>query len=226
METSAAVVVMAKQPRIGYTKTRLCPVFTPQQASEFYEALLLDTIMLASSLSGVRLAVAITPAGSRAYFEQVTPPVTLLIPVEGVDIGGCLAQAMDHLFSAGYSHVIALNSDGPSLPRDYLLQAFSSLDEKDVVLGPSEDGGYYLIRLSKYCSEIFQQISWSTPLVLSQTLSRTKTLSLHVELTPPWYDVDNAKEALRVASELSRFPEGQLTHVRDFFDAYPFLTGK
>ncbi len=226
MEITAALVIMAKQPRIGYTKTRLCPPFTPQQASEFYEALLLDTFTLASSLTGVRLAVAITPAGSRDYFEQITPPDTLLIPVDGADIGECLVQAMGHLFSIGYNHVIALNSDGPSLPRNYLLQAFNSLNDNDVVLGPGEDGGYYLIGLRKPCPVIFQQIDWSTSLVHSQTLARAETLSLHVALTPSWYDVDTAQEAVRLASELALLQAEHLTHSRAFFDAYPFLTGK
>jgi glycosyltransferase A (GT-A) superfamily protein (DUF2064 family) len=98
---------MAKQPRIGYTKTRLCPPFSPQQAAVFYEAMLLDTFTLAASLDGVRLAVAFTPALSQDYFQQVTPPGTLLFPVDGPDIGTCLVQATEYLFSAGFSHVIA-----------------------------------------------------------------------------------------------------------------------
>lgn len=226
MELPAALVVMAKQPRTGYTKTRLCPPFSPQQAAEFYEALLIDTLTSAGSLSRVRLAVAFTPALSQDYFQQVTPPGTLLFPVEGEDIGACLVQAMEYLFSAGFSHVIALNSDSPSLPRDYLLQALSLLKDNDVVVGPGEDGGYYLIGLSQFCAGIFQQISWSTPHVLSQTLARAETLSLHVALTPPWYDVDTAREAARLASELVELAPEQLTHTRNFFAAYPFLAGK
>ncbi len=225
MEPQTALVIMAKQPRTGYTKTRLCPTFSPQQAAEFYEAMLLDTFTLGSSLDGVRLAVAFTPALSRDFFQRVTPPGTLLFPVDGADIGECLVQATEHLFSAGYSQVIALNSDGPSLPRDYLLQALSLLKDYDVVVGPGEDGGYYLIGLCQFCAEVFQQIPWSTPHVLSQTLARAETLSLQVALTPPWYDVDTAHEAARLAAELVELTAGQLTHTRNFFATYPSLAG-
>ena len=226
MKLSTALVVMAKQPRTGYTKTRLCPPFSPQQAAEFYEALLRDTFALASSLSEVRLAVAYTPALSKDYFQQVTPQDTLLFPVEGANIGACLAQATEHLFSAGFSRVMALNSDGPSLPRDYLLQAISLLEDHDVVIGPGEDGGFYLIGLRKFCAEIFQDISWSTSQVLSQTLARAEALSLHAALTPTWYDVDTAHEAARLASELIDLNPEQLAWTRRFFATYPSLAGK
>jgi rSAM/selenodomain-associated transferase 1 len=221
MEISTTLVVMAKQPRIGFTKTRLCPPFSPQQAAEFYEAMLLDTLTLASSLPEVQLAVAITPATASDYFEQVTPQGTLLLPVAGVNIGDCLAQATDALFAAGFSKVIALNSDGPSLPRDYLLQAIDFLEKNDVVLGPGEDGGYYLIGFKHSYPELFQQIAWSTPQVLNQTLARLRTLALHVALTPTWYDVDTLQEAIRLASELVALPSGLLTHTRHFFETFP-----
>jgi hypothetical protein len=217
---------MAKQPRTGYTKTRLCPPFSPQQSAEFYEALLLDTFTLASSLSEVRLAVAITPATSEVYFHQVTPPGTLIFPVDGPNIGACLAQATDYLFSAGFQRVVALNSDGPSLPRDYLLQALRLLQDHEVVVGPGEDGGYYLIGLSQNCPALFQQIPWSTPQVLSQTLVRIEALSLHAALTPPWYDVDTVHEAARLASELVELPPDQLIQTRRFFSTYPSLIEK
>jgi glycosyltransferase A (GT-A) superfamily protein (DUF2064 family) len=99
------------------------------------------------------------------------------------------------------------------------------LPDHDVVVGPGEDGGYYLIGLSQFCAEIFQQIPWSTPNVFSQTLARAEAFSLHVALTPPWYDVDTAREATRLASELVELAPGQLTHTRNFFTAYPSLAG-
>jgi len=217
---------MAKQPRVGFTKTRLCPPFELPQAAEFYEALLLDTFSLGSSLPGIQLAAAITPALASDYFERITAPGTLILPIEGADIGECLAQATGHFLAAGYHQVIALNADGPSLPRNYLLQAVKLLDENDVVLGPGEDGGYYLVGIKKAQPEIFQQIRWSTNQVLSQTLARTEALNLVTALTPPWYDVDTALEAIRLATELTHLPPERLTHTRRFFEAYPGLGGK
>lgn len=223
MEISTALVVMAKQPRIGFTKTRLCPPFSPQQAAEFYESMLFDTLALASSLPEVQLAVAITPVTASGYFERIAPHGTLLLPVAGADIGECLVQATGALFTAGFHKVIALNSDGPSLPRNYLLQAVDFLEESDVVLGPGEDGGYYLIGLKKHCPELFQQINWSTSLVLSQTLTRLKTLAFHATLTPIWYDVDTIQEVTRLATELTSLPLDLLAHTRRFFEKNPFV---
>ena len=97
MKNTAVLVVMAKQPRAGSTKTRLCPPFSPEQAAAFSECLLLDTFDLAGSLPGVQLAAAITPASARAYFEHITPPGTILLPVDGADIGQCLSQSFEAL---------------------------------------------------------------------------------------------------------------------------------
>ena len=92
------LVIIAKQPQVGTTKTRLSPPLTLRAAAELFEALLLDTIDLASSISGLDLAVAVTPPDSIPYFERVTPPGTLLLPVTCPDIGDCLSQVFAHLF--------------------------------------------------------------------------------------------------------------------------------
>ena len=147
MDKSTVIVIMAKQPRIGFTKTRLCPPFSPQQAADFYKALLLDTLDLVGSIPDIQLAVAITPASGHDYFKKISPDGAIIVPVDGADIGECLAKTTDFLFSAGFEHVIALNADGPSLPRDYLVQAVNLLNDADLVLGPGEDGGYYLVGL-------------------------------------------------------------------------------
>jgi uncharacterized protein len=111
--TGSALIVMAKQPQSGRTKTRLCPPFTHLEAAQFYEALLQDTLALTQEIEEVQLAVAITPTESYAYFERITPPGTLLLPVDGADIGVCLVRAMSPLLELGYERVLALNADGP-----------------------------------------------------------------------------------------------------------------
>ena len=222
MQPSTALVVMAKQPLAGSTKTRLCPPFSPEQAAAFSEALLLDTFDLAGSLvgslAGLQLAAAITPAASQPYFEKVSPPGTILLAVDGADIGQCLSQSFEALFQAGFKKVIALNADGPSLPHPYLLQAIDLLDENDGVIGPGEDGGYYLVGLINPCPQLFQDIEWSTPRVLEQTLARLHALGLRTTLTPPWYDVDTVQEAQRIFAELQQLPLDRLIHTRRFFE--------
>lgn len=212
----AVIVVMAKQPQPGRTKTRLCPPLSPLQAAALYEALMLDTFLLASGLPGVDLAVAITPPGSRPYFTAAAPANALLLPVEGVDIGECLDQALGQLLGMGYRSALALNSDGPTLPPAVLLQAIRCLDEQDLVLGPSHDGGYYLIGLKAPAPALFRDIAWSTQGVLSQTLERAAGLGLSVAQTLSWYDVDTPADLVHLQAELERLPPNRLAHTRRF----------
>jgi rSAM/selenodomain-associated transferase 1 len=216
MENSA-LIIMAKQPAVGQTKTRLCPPLTPTQAAALYEALLRDSIELAAGLEGVRLAIAVTPPEAMGYFRRISPAGATLLPVAGADIGDCLNQVLSRLLAAGHGQALACNSDGPTLPVAFLRQAIALLDESDVVLGPSEDGGYYLIGLKRPRPELFQGIAWSTGRVLAQTVERAEALGLSVALTLPWYDVDTASDLDRLRDELVGLPAGALLHTRRFF---------
>jgi rSAM/selenodomain-associated transferase 1 len=218
---STALAIMAKEPQVGSTKTRLCPPLSLEEAAALYEALLKDTISLGANLNGIDLAVAVTPPESTAYFKRITPAGTLLLPVACRDIGDCLTQVLGRLLELGYEKAFALNSDGPSLPEDYIYQGLHMLDDHDIVLGPGEDGGYYLIGLKEPQAEIFEQIEWSTARVLSQTLTRIKVLGLKDALTPPWYDVDTAEEINRLKAELNSLSNDCLTHTRLFLDNFP-----
>jgi rSAM/selenodomain-associated transferase 1 len=209
---------MAKQPAVGQTKTRLCPPLTLRQAAELYQALLRDTIELGASLDGTQLAIAVTPPEAVDWFRRISPPDAILLPVAGEDIGDCLNQVLDHLLASGHSQAVALNSDGPTLPIVYLEQAFAQLDGADIVLGPSEDGGYYLIGLNRSQPELFRDIEWSTERVTSQTLTRARTLELSVALLPSWYDVDTPSDLDRLWADLKTLPIDALPHTRRFFD--------
>jgi rSAM/selenodomain-associated transferase 1 len=211
-----ALAIMAKQPRVGRTKTRLCPPLSPAQAAALYEALLRDTLELAVGLEGVRLAIAVTPPEATGYFRRISPAGATLLPVAGADIGACLDQVLSRLLQAGHAQALACNSDGPTLPPAYLRQAVALLEESDVVLGPSEDGGYYLIGLKRPRPGLFQGIAWSTGRVLAQTVERAETLGLSVALTPPWYDVDTASDLDRLQAELTSLPPQALPHTRRF----------
>lgn len=212
----AVIIVMAKQPQVGQTKTRLYPALSWQEAAYLYQALLQDTIELAANQPWADLAVAITPPESRRYFESISPRGTLLLPVEGQDIGACLAQILALSLRMGYSKALALNSDGPSLPPEYLGQALAYLEQSDVVFGPGEDGGYYLVGLRHAHPAIFRGITWSTERVLSQSLQRVEELGLCAALTPPWYDVDTPGDVLRLMNELEGLAPDRLPHVRRF----------
>lgn len=218
LKKESALIIMAKEPKVGSTKTRLCPPLSYEDAARLYEALLRDTIDSTAQLAGIDLAIAITPPESQEYFEKITPSGTLFIPVICSDIGDCLNQVLNYLLDLGYKKVIALNGDGPSLPRAYIQQAFDLLDEHDLSFGPSEDGGYYLVGMKAKHPGIYENITWSTATVLEQSLAKAQALNLSVGLTPPWYDVDTAEEIERLRSELSILAKDQLIHCRRYFD--------
>jgi uncharacterized protein len=221
MNSENVVIIMAKQPRAGKTKTRLCPPVSPEGAALLAEALLKDTIALVAELENADLAIAISPPESLEYFQGISPKDSLLLPVAGTNIGVCLERALAGLLQRGYKKALALNADGPSLPPENIIQAIDCLDTNDVVLGPSEDGGYYLIGLKEITSEVFADIQWSTSQVLVQTLQNVHRLGLGVALTPPWYDIDTVADAWRLQSELERLPPDRLSHSRRYFNRYP-----
>ena len=215
MNRDAGLVIMAKQPLVGRTKTRLVPFLTAEEATQIYEALLLDTIEMVLQLSSVAdLAVAITPPESRAYFEAITPPGTPIHPVVGMDIGACLEQALGWLLAQGYRKALAINSDGPSLPVTVLQQAIIALEDADLVIGPSEDGGYYLVGMKQLHHEIFESIPWSSAEVLSQTLQRASELGVRLALTQTWYDIDTPADLLRLQAELLSSKGESLAYTR------------
>jgi rSAM/selenodomain-associated transferase 1 len=216
----AVIVVMAKEPQAGKTKTRLVPPLTYQEAADLYEALLLDTIEMLYLLDMADLAVAISPPESKAYFQTVTPPGTLLLPIECADIGDCLKQALGELLRLGYHRVIAINADGPTLPSKYLQQALSNLEDHDAVFGEGHDGGYYLVGMKRNHSLLFEDIPWSTNNVLAQTLKRAHKFGLGVAVTPRWYDVDTIQDLKRLKKDLYSLPHDRFLHTRRFLDAF------
>jgi len=180
-----AAVIMAQEQRQA-DKTRLCPPLSPSDAARLYEALLHDTITLVSRLPGVRLAVAVTPPVGR--LGDPSPPAARRTgaagrrprhrhPASVAPLSSCSPQ--------GCSRVMAINSDGPTLPVAYLERAEALLDRHDVVLGPSEDGGYYLVGLRQSVPGLFQGIAWSTCRVMSQTMDRAGTLGLSSRCSRP-----------------------------------------
>jgi rSAM/selenodomain-associated transferase 1 len=201
-----ALIVVAKEPVPGRTKTRLCPPFTSESAAQFYHCLLLDTLALMARLDVVDHTLAYTPDSARAYFERLVPNGFRLVPQRGNDLGERLANALAHHFDQGYQRAVIMNSDGPTLPQAYLEEAFSALDAADVTLGLSHDGGYYLIGMKRLHSNLFRGIDWSTDQVVAQTLASCRRLGLTVHQLPAWYDVDVEADLERLTGDLARDP--------------------
>ena len=206
MPMDASLIVVAKKPEPGFTKTRLCPPFTPQEAAEFYRCLMLDTLELAARVQGVEHCLAYAPTGAQPYFQSLVPEGFSLIPQQGADLGMRLANTLADRFQRGYRKVVVMNSDGPTLPLSYLEQAFRQLQQCDVSLGMGHDGGYYLIGMNQMRPELFENIAWSSDRVISQTLDVCRRLQLKVHRLPQWYDVDVGEDLQQLRSDLVKNP--------------------
>ena len=200
-----ALIVMAKRPFPGQTKTRLVPPFSPGEAARLYEALLKDTITLARAVPKVTPFVAYDPADrdSRAYFQKIAPDFQLI-----EQRGSSLGERLDHVLSTGlalgYDQVVAMNSDSPTLPVDLLEEAFQRLDDPltDVVLGPCDDGGYYLIGWKRPHPRLVREVEMSTEQVLAQTLRIAAHEQLQAVLLTAWYDVDDLADLQIIERDL------------------------
>jgi rSAM/selenodomain-associated transferase 1 len=223
LKSTNALLIMAKRPTPGRTKTRLVPPLTLDQAAALYENFLRDTLNLARQVTDVQPVVAFTPAGARAYFASLAPDFDT-IQQKGVDLGARLDNALTHHLDLGYQRVVMINSDGPTIPLAYLADAFERLrGEADVVLGPADDGGYYLIGLKQPAPRLLREVRMSTPHVTTDTLALALEERLRVALLPNWYDVDNAKSLVRLAVELRDAPPEIAPHTRTFLEKHQEL---
>ena len=205
MSADGLVIVMAKRPEPGASKTRLCPPLSPQSAAVLAEAFLEDAVQIASSVPGAVAAVAVSPANAGDYFAGVTPGALQITQV-GQSLGDRLAHVMTAALDLGFPMVAAINADGPTLPASHVAQAFEMLrsGDFDVVLGPAEDGGYYLIAWNTPHPELVTRVTMSTPTVLEDTLAIADRLELRVGLTAQWFDVDTAADLERLRSDLDK----------------------
>ncbi len=216
MHNKAALLVMAKRPYPGRTKTRLMPTFSAAEAAQLYACFLQDIIVLAQSVPNVTPFIAYTPTNEAAYFREYFPDCAL-IAQRGETLNERLEDVLSTCWQQGFAMVCAMNSDSPTLPADYLAQAFVALEkeETDVVLGPCEDGGYYLIGWKRPYPRLIRDVTMSTDHVLQDTLTIAKEMNLRVHLLPGWYDVDTAVDVARMEEELGRDTAVAL-HTRQF----------
>ncbi|HEX9884519.1 MAG TPA: TIGR04282 family arsenosugar biosynthesis glycosyltransferase [Desulfobaccales bacterium] len=197
------LIIFAKEPVPGQVKTRLCPPLAPEAAACLYQSFLADILEEMGGLAGLHLALAYSPAGAQAFFHNLVPAGVSLFPQEGADLGERMARAFDRGFAAGFATVLLRGSDTPDLPGAVVRQAAEVLAAglAQVVLGPSPDGGYYLVGLRSPQPELFRGPAWSGAAVLQDTLKLARRLSLAAHLLPPWPDIDNLDD---LASFLAR----------------------
>jgi len=190
------LVVVAKAPVPGKVKTRLIPHFTPEEAAALYRCFLQDKITAISTLTGLDLAIAFTPADAGDAFAPFTRNGFELFSQKGKDLGERLNNIFLEKLAGGYDAVSIIDSDSPDLPGSAVEESFKRLlsNQSEVVLGPCRDGGYYLVGMCKPHPELFYDIPWSTDAVLTNTLEKAKKLRVKTGLLPWWNDLDTLED--------------------------------
>lgn len=194
------LILMAKRPSPGHTKTRLCPPLSYEEAAELYAGMLRDSITLIQQVPGVQPAIAVSPDEARGYFADLAP-AALLMPQGPGDLAQRLAYVTALAFADAAPAVAVMSSDTPMLPVAYLRQAFAALATHDLALGPCEDGGYYLAALRRPAPSLFTSVTMSTPNVLRDTMAEAERLDLSVSLLPPCYDIDTPADLVRLQAD-------------------------
>jgi uncharacterized protein len=211
-----AIAVMAKAPRPGKVKTRLVPPLTPEEAMHLSTSFLRDiteNIQLAARTSPIQGFVAYAPAGAEASFGGCVASGTGFVLADGSPempprvegFGRSLLHAARGLFAKGYPAACLLNSDSPTLPTAFLREAAEALSApgERIVLGPADDGGYYVLGMKAPHAHLFEDIRWSTEHVATETVARARALGLDIVMLPSWYDVDDRFGLARLLRDLS-----------------------
>ncbi|MBV9569440.1 MAG: glycosyltransferase [Hyphomicrobiales bacterium] len=203
------IAVMAKASMPGRTKTRLVPPLT------FEEAAALNTVFLKDAFANIAEAsraipilgfAAYGPVGEESFFKNLAETPPGLIAAAFPNFGDCLFAGIEGMLAAGCSSACVLNADTPDLPTEYLVRIARELagGRDRVVIGPADDGGYYILGVSKAHRRLFAEIDWSTERVFAQTLERAAELDLEVVTLPMWNDIDDSQSLLRFANRVDR----------------------
>ena len=200
-----ALAVMGRAPVPGRVKTRLCPPLDPEQAAGFYECVLRDVLHELAPSAAWDTWVAYAER-SRDYFQELPEHGIALLPQRGASLGERMHAVFVDLCHVGYRQVVLVGSDIPTLKAASVRKACDFLQQgrSDVVLGPADDGGYYLIGLGRPEERLFSGIAWSTASVLEQTLARARELELRVGTVAGTYDVDVAADLERLLQDFER----------------------
>src|SRR5215469_11499578 len=200
------LVIMAKAPRRGAVKTRLIPSLSPEAVTDFYSCLLSDTLALARSLRDVEVAI-ISPESDVVELAQLAGNDVTVVGQKGAGLAAGLTSVFAHFAERYPGGTVAFNSDSPHLPLSVLEDAFVTLVAHDIVVGPTHDGGYYLVGAKAAHSNLFAGDGMSTSSALEHLLSRTQDLELSVGFASPFYDIDVVDDLTRLAEELRMAPE-------------------
>jgi len=199
------LVIMAKAPKPGMVKTRLTQSLPSPAVTALYRCLLEDTLALATSLTSVEVAV-MCPEWDQDELAHLLGDTVQVVAQKGEGLAAGLTSVFRHFTAAGRQHVIAFNSDSPHLAPSVLDSAFEILAAHDVVVGPTHDGGYYLVGAKAAHPSLFESDGMGTRSALDRLLTRTRALGLSTGFTESFYDIDIANDLILLARELQLAP--------------------
>ena len=202
------LIVFVKNPVPNQVKTRLIPTLSPEQAATLYTAFLTDWCQTLAELPDVDLVIAYTPPEAHSDLQALIGDDAIYTPQIGAGLGERLTSATKWAAEQGYAKILIVGSDSPTLPISYISQALGLLDSRNIVIGPSTDGGYYLIgfsveTLATTVPHVFEEIAWSTVEVFQQTVARIQSAKATLGLLPPWYDIDTAEDLAFLHAHIS-----------------------
>ncbi|MGI8555302.1 MAG: TIGR04282 family arsenosugar biosynthesis glycosyltransferase [Pyrinomonadaceae bacterium] len=205
---------MAKVPRAGNVKTRLQPFLSPEKCRTLAEAFVLDAINKTQNVCD-QLVIAFAPASEKNYFNNDN---LILIEQTGADLGAKMFNAFEFAFHKDSdANVVLVGTDSPTFPAEFIIQAFEKLETRaEIVLGESDDGGFYLIGLRNLIPKLFDKIEWSSPRVYRQITRNIDKLKADLQTIPAWYDVDNPNDLQRLREEILQNEKAQKTAPETF----------
>lgn len=189
----SCLIVFAKEPENGKVKTRLQEIFTEEECSKVYKAFLEDTLDLAAKVQCDSRILAYHSEGEPLYIKEIAGELSLYRQ-EGKDLGERMFNAFKYFCGDESCKTVIIGSDSPTLPTSYITEAFKQLETNDIVIGPSRDGGYYLIGLKTPFYGLFEGIEWGSNTVLESTLEKAEKARKGAFLLGEWYDIDTVED--------------------------------
>lgn len=223
-----ALIVFAKVPAPNRVKTRLTTLITPEESAALYEAFLKDAV---DSYLSLHVDVRLYFGPSDAAIPAVLQPAGATVHRQkGDGLGARMAAAFAESFVAGYKQLVIIGTDHPTLPEAFIEQSFLALEESRAIsIGPSEDGGYYLLGMNSFYPQVFENMRYSHDQVFNQTLERAEATDAEIHIMPKWYDVDGPDALIRLVRDLETATQ-PLAHTRQVMErlqqAYPSLSDR
>lgn len=213
----ATIAVFAKEPVPGIVKTRLIPPLDSIQAAGFADVLLRDTIKMVKSLNEFdSKELYYYPLSGKNYFKKITGPGWNIKLQEGKDLGERLNGAFNNILKKNGPPAVIIGTDSPGLPVNFLYDSIQGLRDRDIIIGPSTDGGFYLVGISGYFPQLFENIRWSTSNAYNDLVRNINSLNLTFNVLPEWHDIDNIKDLMFFIKKMKDLDKNYWRHTKKF----------